>query len=391
MSGPTEAEEIRRVDCDIHPIFKGGLRDLAPYLTDDWLARFGMKGAVETDQFGGRREASIDTPRNLNIAPVTGPFRKDSIPPGGGLPGSDPAYLAEHHFDAHGIDRGLLLGQNMLTVGAYPQADYATTLASAYNDWIEEHWLESDPRYRGTIVVATQDPLAAAAEVRRCAERSDSWVGVMLSLQNKMMGDPYYHPVYAEAERQGLPICVHISGVEGAFPQAPPLPAGVPATYFEVKTIYTTVYQANLVSMVVRGIFERFPGLKLAMIECGIGWVPEILWRMDTNWKALREETPWVKRLPSEYVYDHVRFTSQPFIEPPNPKQIRDFCEMIQVERILMFASDYPHYDFDDPTRTLLQIPKEARRRVEAETALEFFGDRLRNPGHVVAGTALQA
>ena len=257
MSGPTEAGEIRRVDCDIHPIFKGGLRDLTPYLTDNWLARFGMKGPVETDQFGGKREASIETPRSLNIFPVTGAFRKDAIPPGGGLPASDPVYLGEHHLDPNGIDRGLLLGQNMLTVGAYPQSDYATTLASAYNDWIEERWLEVDSRYRGTIVVATQDPQAAAAEVRRCAERCDRWVGVMLSLQNKMMGDSYYHPVYAEAERLGLPICVHISGVEGTFPQAPPLPAGVPATYFEVKTIYTTVYQANLVSMVARGTFTR--------------------------------------------------------------------------------------------------------------------------------------
>jgi len=382
----TEASDIRRVDCDIHPIFSGGLRDLVPYLTDDWLARFGMKGPVETDQFGGKREATVETPRALNIFPVTGAFRKDAIPPGGGLPASDPKFLGEHHLDAHGIDRGLLLGQNMLTVGSYPQSDHAAALASAYNDWIEERWLEADSRLRGTIVVATQDPEAAAAEVRRCAERSDRWVGVMLSLQNKAMGDSYYHPVYAEAERQGIPICVHISGVEGAFPQAPSLPAGPPATYFEVKTIYTTVYQANLVSMVARGTFERFPGLKVAMIECGIGWLPEVLWRMDTNWKALREETPWVKKLPSEYVYDHVRFTSQPFVEPPQAKQIRDFCEMIQVERILMFASDYPHYDFDDPTRTLAQIPKEARRAVEAGTALEFFGERLRNPGRVSVG-----
>src|ERR1700760_4458817 len=132
MNGSNEASDIRRVDCDIHPIFSGGLRDLTPYLSENWLARFGMKGPVETDQFGGRREASIETPRSLNIFPVTGAFRKDTIPPSGGLPASDPQYLAEHHLDSHGIDRGLLLGQNMLTIGAYPQADYATALASAY-------------------------------------------------------------------------------------------------------------------------------------------------------------------------------------------------------------------------------------------------------------------
>ena len=60
-------------------------------------------------------------------------------------------------------------------------------MAAAYNDWIEDRWLGADPRYRGTIAVASQDPQAAAAEVRRCAERNDRWVGVMLSLQNAMI------------------------------------------------------------------------------------------------------------------------------------------------------------------------------------------------------------
>jgi uncharacterized protein len=376
---PTDlaADGIRRVDCDIHPIFATGLRDLAPYLSEGWLARFGMKGDT-TDMFGNVRDATLEIPRSPFFAPTTGAFREDAVPPGGGLPASDPAFLAAHHLDAHGIDRGLLLGQNMLTLGAFPQPEHATALASAYNDWIEATWLEADPRYRGTIVVASQDPAAAAAEIRRCAERDERWVGVMLSLRNAMMGDAVYHPIYAEAERQGLPICVHISGVEGTFPQCPPLPAGVPATYFEVKTIYTTVYQANLASLVIRGTFERFPELRVAFIECGLGWIPELLWRMDTNWKALRDEAPWVKQPPSEYVFERVRFTSQPFIEPPHAKQTRDFLEMIQAGRTLMFASDYPHYDFDDPTRTLAQIPAEDRRAVEAETALEFFGERLR-------------
>ena len=373
-----DGDAIRRVDCDIHPIFADGVSELAPYLTDGWRARFGMTGKADVDMFGNVRAASLELPRSPFFYPTAGAFRKDSVPPGGGLPASDPAFLAEHHLDAHQIDRGLLLGQNMLTLGAFPQPEYATAIAGAYNDWIEDRWLDADPRLRGTIVVASQDPEAAAAEIRRCAERDRRWVGVMMSLRNAMMGDAIYHPIYAEAERQGLPICVHISGVEGTFPQCPPLPAGVPATYFEVKTIYTTVYQANLASMVIRGTFERFPQLRLAMIECGLGWLPELLWRMDSNWKALREEAPWVKKPPSEYVFERVRFTSQPFVEPPTAKQVRDFLEMIDAGRTLMFASDYPHYDFDDPTRTLLQIPREARRGVEADNALELFGERLR-------------
>jgi predicted TIM-barrel fold metal-dependent hydrolase len=389
MSAPTPTTEIRRVDCDIHPILRTGLRDLAPYLTDDWRARFGMAKPPAPDQFGAAREATIEMPHSPFYFPSPGAFRRDAVPPDGGPPGSDPAHVVAHHLEPNGIDRGLLLGQNMFGLGAFVQPGYATALASAFNDWLEATWLEADPRFRGTIIVAPQEPERAAAEVRRCAERSESWVAVMLPLKNALMGDATYHPIYAEAERQGIPINVHISGVEGVFPSSPPMPGGVPATYFEVKSTYTTVYQANLASMVIRGVFESFPNLKLAMTECGIGWLPELLWRMDSNWKALREEAPWVRRPPSEYVFDHVRFTSQPFIEPPSQKQVRDFCEMIQVERTLMFASDYPHYDFDDPTRTLVQIPKEARRAVEAETALDFFGERLRKPG--VASAAIGA
>lgn len=373
--------EIRLVDCDVHPTFRKGISDLRPYLSEGWQARFGMHGRVETDQFGNAREATIELPRSPFHFPSPGAFRKDAYPPAGGLPASDPTYTAEHLLDSFGIDRALLLGQGMLTLGGFAQPDYAIAIASAFNDWLEETWLEADRRYRGSIAVAPQDPQLAAEEIRRCAERSDSWVGVYLPVTNIMMGDVHYHPIYEAAERYGLPICVHISGIEGIFPTSPPIAGGMPATYFEVKSVYTTVYQSNLASLVVRGIFERFQGLKVAFIECGIGWLPELMWRLDSNWKALRDEAPWVKRPPSEYILDHVRFTSQPFVEPPTAKQVRDFCEMIQAERTLMFASDYPHYDFDDPRRTIAQLPKDARRAVEAETALEFFGDRMKNSG----------
>jgi predicted TIM-barrel fold metal-dependent hydrolase len=380
------AESLRLIDCDVHPTFRHGLRDLVPYLSDAWLARFGMLGPVGTDQFGGAREATLELPRSPFYFPTPGAFRKDAIPPDGGLPCSDPEYVGQHHLDVHGIDRALLLGQNILTLGAFTQPDYATALASAYNDWIEATWLEVDSRFRGTIAVAPQDPERAAAEISRCAQRSQGWVAVLLPLTRDLMGDSRYYPIYAAAAENGLSVCVHISGVEGTFHSAPSMPGGVPATYFETKTTYTTVYQANLVSLVVRGVFERFAELKVAFVECGIGWLPEILWRMDSNWKALRDEAPWVRLAPSEYVFNHVRFTSQPFVEPPTAKQTRDFCDMIRVERTLMFASDYPHYDYDDPTRTLAQIPKDARRAVEVETALGFFGDRMRQPGRALSG-----
>ncbi|MEA2445411.1 MAG: uncharacterized protein QOJ12_2703 [Thermoleophilales bacterium] len=369
------------VDCDVHPTFKHGLRDLAPYLSVAWQARLGVAGDGGRDMFGGVRESTIELPKSPFFTPSPGAFRKDAYPPAGGPPGSDPRYLAEHHLDAWGVDRALLLGQPALTLGAHPNPDVASTIASAYNDWLEETWLEADPRYRGALAVAPQDVSRAVAEIERVADRHAGFVAVFVPLTTHMLGDLHFHPIYEAAERHGLPITVHISGVEGTFQTSPTLGGGVPATYFEYKTMVTTTYQANLASLVVRGVFERFPALRVVMVECGVAWLVELLWRLDTNWKALRDEAPWVRQAPSEYIFERVRFTSQPFVEPPTRKQLLDFCEMVRIEDILLFASDYPHYDFDNPLRVLNSLPERSRSAVRGGNALEVFGPRMAAPG----------
>jgi uncharacterized protein len=375
------------IDCDVHPTFREGLSDLAPYLTSAWQARLGVGGAAGggRDMFGNERTSTIELPKSPFFTPSPGAFRKDASPPEGGPAGSSPGFMVENHLDAWEIDRALLLGQPALTIGAHPNPDVAAAVASAYNDWLEEVWLEHDPRFRGALAVAPQSPERAAAEVRRVAGRCDRFVSVFLPLGPGLLGDEHYHPIFAAAEEAGLPVTVHISGVEGTFATSPALGGATPATYFEYKTVVTTAYQSNLASLVIRGTFERFPSLRVAMVECGLGWLVELLWRMDTNWKALRDEAPWVRRAPSEYVLDHVRFTSQPFVEPPTRKQLLDFCEMVQVERVLMFASDYPHYDFDSPLRVLASLPEASRAAVKADNALALFGERMLAGGMVAA------
>jgi predicted TIM-barrel fold metal-dependent hydrolase len=373
-------QEIRLVDCDVHPTFRQGVEDLAAFLSESWKARFGLTGIGGATQ---GRSWSLTLPHTPFYRPMPGGLRRDAVPPSGGRPASDPAYATAHHLDANGVDRALLLGHDVLMLGAFVHPDYASAYASAYNDWLEATWLDHDARYRGTIAVASQDPQRAAEEIRRCAARSDRWAGVLLSLGRSMMGDLLYHPIYEAAVECGLVVCVHLAGTEGTFQSAPALAGGIPATYFESKSTVTTVYQANLASLVIRGAFERFPDLRVAFIECGIGWVPDLLWRMDANWRALRDEAPWLRRPPSEYVYESVRFGSQPFVEPPSQQQLRAFCEMLRVDDTLIFASDYPHYDFDDPKRTLAQFPREARRAVAAENALTFFGERMASRAEV--------
>ena len=86
--------------------------------------------------------------------------------------------------------------------------------------------------------------------------------------------------------------------------------------------------QSTLASLVFEGVFERFPKLKVVLIEGGFAWAPALGWRMDKHWERMRAEMPHVKRPPSEYVREHVWFTTQPIEEPDDPEHLADIMQM---------------------------------------------------------------
>jgi uncharacterized protein len=154
--------------------------------------------------------------------------------------------------------------------------------------------------------------------------------------------------------------------------------AGGTATYYvEWHTALSQIFQANVISLVCHGVFERFPQLRLVIAEGGFAWLPDVMWRLDKDWEALRDEVPWVKRRPSEYVVDNVRLTTQPIVEPREREHLTAMLDMVCAERTLLFSSDYPHWDFDNPLRALNALPAALRDRVRAESALELYGDRM--------------
>jgi predicted TIM-barrel fold metal-dependent hydrolase len=371
---PTGSTGYRLVDCDVHPIMKGGLGELRPFLSRAAQHRLGLDERRDLVSAGHREAVSI--PRNLLYVNPAGVLRDDARGEDGSAPGADPAYTARHHLDAHQIDRAVLIGGEVLGLGAMPDPDGAALIASAYNDWLAATWLTADDRFRGTLVVGVQDPVQAAAEIRRSGA-DHRFVAVLMPLTNRLMGDRHHYPIYEAAAELGLPITIHPNSGEGIFRSSPPMAGGTPTYYVEWHAGLSQVFQANLISLVCHGVFERFKGLKVVLAEGGLGWIPDVLWRLDKNVKGLRDEVPWVRRLPSEYVADHVRFTSQPLPEPRRRAHLHAVLDIMGAERTLLFSSDYPHWDFDSPRHSLAALPAKIRKRVRVDNAVETYGARL--------------
>ena len=130
---------------------------------------------------------------------------------------------------------------------------------------------------------------------------------------------------------------------------------------------------AQLTSIIAEGVFAKYPSLKWVFIEGGVAWLPQLMWRMDKNYKALRADAPWVKRLPSEYIHDHCYFTTQPIEEPPNPEWLIQIFDMIGAQDMLLYASDYPHWDFD-ALRVINRLPTSYRQKIFHDNAAQLFG-----------------
>lgn len=366
--------KLATIDCDVHPHFVHGINDLVPYMTEAWRRR--MSGGHQTDNWAKELPASqFSIPKNVMYINSAGVMRRDTAA-AGMIPSSDPDFVARQLLDEHAIDRAILVGGHALGLGALPDADLAAAIASAHNEWIGEVWLAADERYRASLIVAPQDPAQAAAEIDRVGDRP-AVVQVHLPLTNILMGERHYYPIYETAERHGLPIAIHPNGTDAIYAKGPTLAGGTPTYYIEWHTALTQVFQANLLSILCHGVFEKFPGLKLVIAEGGFAWLVDVLWRLDRNWKFLRDEVPWLTRSPSEYVVEHVRFTTQPFVEPDRVEHLHALCEMIHAERTLLFSSDYPHWDFDNPRRALAALPEALHERVFGENARELYGDRL--------------
>ncbi len=352
--GESRGGDLSIVDCDVHPYMRDE-NDLIPYLPEHLHSQ------------------GVFYPKGYWSSPIGVP-REDARPDDGGPPGSDPEKVKEQLLDQFGIDYAILTGGGPnLAASVIPNSYYAGELAAAYNDWLIDEWLSTDDRFLGCISVATQNPERGAEEIRRLADHPQMVQVIAGSATRIPLGQRNYWPLYEAAEEVGLPFAIHV-GPEGRGITNPPSGAGYPNSYFERHCVLPANFMGQLISMVLEGVFVEFPDLRFVMIEGGFGWVPHTMWRLDKNWKGLKEQTPWLEEPPSHYIRRNVRFTTQPIEEPERPEQLLQLFEMMHAEETVMFASDYPHWDGDSPAHGLPNLPEDLSEAIYHRTAQKLYG-----------------
>lgn len=302
--------------------------------------------------------------------------RLESFPPAGGPPGSDPEWMRSQLLEPLNIAHAVLCYDVGFQAGV-TNPYLAAELCRAANDWSIDHWLsDDDERMHGAILVAPELPEQAAAEIRRLADHP-RMVEVLLvaNMIGKPYGHPLYWPIHEAAAECGLAVALHLGGELFPTGSGRTSAGGQPLSRLELFTLFEQGGMHHLTSMLTHGVFERFPTLRVLVKEYGFSWIPWLLWRLDSQLATLRWENPAITELPSTTFRDHVIVSSQPFDHTDDRRQMIELLESFGgMEDILVFATDYPHWDADEPTRVAVRLPQSWHEKVFYGNAARFFG-----------------
>ncbi|HZU07889.1 MAG TPA: amidohydrolase family protein [Chloroflexota bacterium] len=262
-------------------------------------------------------------------------------------------------LDDCGIERAVLFPTLGLAAGLIQDPSWAVTICRAYNNWLYTRYTRQSPRFLGVALLPVQDISAAVQELRRAATELGFVAGLLpaVTALHKAYGHRDFWPLYAEAERLGLALTVH--GGSGQRLGLDHLP-----TFIETHTLdHPFSLLIQLTSMVFHGVFEAFPGLRVAYLEAGCGWVPYMMDRLDEEYERRGKRwAPTLTKRPSEYLRGGQVYTSIEVEERTLPYVLELFGE-----DHVFFASDYPH-ERSRPAY-LEDIPRFAERPDLADTA----------------------
>jgi predicted TIM-barrel fold metal-dependent hydrolase len=254
---------------------------------------------------------------------------------------------------------------------ALQDKELAGLCVQAWNDFIIDEWCAVDPgRMIPMVMVPYWDVEASVAEIERTAAKGARAITFTESPHN--LGLPSFHTdhwdrLFAGAQDAEMPLCMHF-GTGGAPSTAPDAPFAVAIALFGMNSQFTTV------DLLLSPVFHKFPRLKVALSEGGIGWIPYVLERTDYTWERHRWYTGVNTEVrPSDLFREHIFGC---FIADEAGIATR---EAIGISNI-MFEGDYPHSDSNFPhsrkklAEVLSTVPDDEARLIAEDNARRVFG-----------------
>ncbi|MBB2988527.1 amidohydrolase family protein [Terracoccus luteus] len=306
-------------------------------------------------------------------------WRPDGELPDWEVEGDGPSFSAEDRvsdMDLDGVAAEVLypaLAFDLFAASTF-EPSLTVDVASTYNDWLSNYCTPYQDRLWGMAVVPHAGAELAVAEASRAA-RLPGIRGI--SFQQWPAGNPRIGPeddlFWSWASKSGVPITFHI-GVGGGLGAERGSQVTSPAYLLAPFAGHTEYVVAQFI---VAGVFDRFPQLRIAVGETGVGWISFFCEQMDLNYQRLRWSgaVPNLDKLPSDYVREHFLFVMQ-------EDRFGLRTAGAELLRHAMWGSDYPHTVTNWPAsqrlmgEQLTSVPPDIAERIRWRNAVEFYGSR---------------
>ena len=354
----TERVAVRVVDSDIHPMPRRG--QLLDYVPEPYRSKYFLSHRVgETILYDAPDYAYAKA------------MRVDTFPSDGEFPGNDPDLALQQAIMEGGSDIGILEP----SFGSHFIPEVAQARCIATNHWLADNWLDSHnnrhERWRGSVCVAIDDPVGSVREIEHWAGHPFMSQILVRAEPRPAWGDPKYDPIWSAAIKHGIVVSCHLSrGKDETFPMPP---VGFPSYNHDFMVTYSLLAANQVMSLIFDGVFDRFPALRVVLVEHAFTWILPLMWRMDAVY-ASRKPYLDIKRKPSDYVKEHVKFTTQPLDYPENKMELTRALELMEADKILLFSSDYPHWTYDDPSWLIKHLPEQMRDPIMFKNGIDTYG-----------------
>lgn len=278
--------------------------------------------------------------------------------------------LTRRAMEGLAVDYMVVFPTPMLFIGMHPQVEMEVQLCNAYNRWLTKKVMPGDERIKALVVLPFNSPREAMATVDEFKDVPGVIGFTVTSTRYKPVHANEYMPLYEKIEKTGKPIAFHA----GYHWQDPSL--ATVNTFLGMHALgFAWCNIVHMTNWVLNGIPERFPNLKSLWIESGLAWIPFVMQRLDDQYLMRQSEAPLLTKMPSEYMNTNCWYSCQP-LEKSSTTGLKATLEMMKAETQLLYASDWPHFDFDAP-RVIYDIDfltEQQKKRILGLNAAELFG-----------------